>query len=65
VRLVIIHRDGGEWTASHNGHFMFVTSEPCWALPRDVAMSLDKLWRGWRIVTLEAAREDYGLDVRL
>jgi hypothetical protein len=58
VRLVIIHRDSGEWST-----FNVDPEEPCWAMSRELARTLDKLWRGWRIVTLDAAREDYALRV--
>jgi hypothetical protein len=63
MRLVIIHCDGGAWTAIHNARAMFVTSEPCWTISRDLLLSLGRLWKGWRLVTVESAREDYGCKV--
>jgi hypothetical protein len=63
MRLVIIHRDGGSWTATHNGRIMSAASEPHWRLSADLLASLGGIWKGWRVVTVAAAREDYGCKV--
>ena len=63
MRLLIIHREFGQWSAIHRGHVMFVTSEACWAISRTLVDSLAELWRGWRVCTVESSREDYGVRV--